>query len=326
MIKRIRESLMLKWMLFSILLATIPLIIAGFSIIRIYQKDLKKSVIGVEEAKARIVVERTEAFFEKITNNLHFLARDENFRKSGPSHTKGHLENLLYQNDYLVELTLLSESGHETVKVSKYEVVGPSNLKSQSKSEMFGKASTGKTYYGEFYLTKDIVPIMVIAVPIKEYKGEPVGVLSAKVHLRYLWNLIPQTQIGKRGSTYVVDNEGTLIAHPDTRRVLLRLNVRHLPMVDKAITGKEGNLEFEHPKGEKFLAVYKPIKELGWGVIVQVPVEEAYAPLRQVANTALKWILITLSIAIIFSLFLTRRLTHPINDYLVRWQKYQKGV
>ncbi len=312
-------------MVFSILLATIPLAIGAFSIIRIYQKDLKRSIIEIEKDKASMVVERTQAFFEKVVSNLVFLARDENFRKGSLSHTKGHLESLLYQHDYLVELTLLNEKGQETLKVSKYGVVKPSDLKSQSKSEMFGKASKGKTYYGEFYLTPDIVPTMVITVPIEEYIGEPVGVLSAKIHLRYLWNLIPQTQIGKRGSTYVVDQEGNLIAHPDTRRVLLGLNVRHLPMVHQVVAGKEGSLEFEYPRGENYLSVYKPIKELGWGVIVQVPIEEAYKPIRQVANAALKWILVALSIAIISSLFLARKLTHPIKQLSNQMGKVSQG-
>jgi len=86
---------------------------------------------------------------------------------------------------------------------------------------------------------------------------------------------MPQIQIGEKGTTYVVNGEGYVIAHPDTKRVTSRLNVRHLPMVDRAIAGEEGNLEFEDSGGEKYLAVYKPIKELGWGVIVQVPVDFA---------------------------------------------------
>jgi len=326
MFERIKKSLTLKWLIFSILLATIPLAIAGFSIIQIYQENLKKSVITIEKEKANMVVERTRYFFEKITSNLRSLSIDEQFRKGGSSHRlKNLLENFLYQNDYLVELTLLDKKGQETLKVSKYGVAKPSDLKSQSKSEMFGKASKGKTYYGEFYLTPDIVPTMVITVPIEEYKGEPVGVLSAKIHLRYLWNLLPQTQIGKRGSTYVVDQEGNLIAHPDTRRVLLGLNVRHLPMVHQVVAGKEGSLEFEYPEGGRYLVVYKPIKELGWGVIVQVPVEEAYGPLRQVANTALQWILIALTIAIIFSLLLTRKLTHPIKQLSAQMARVSQG-
>ena len=313
-------------MIFSILLATIPLTIAGLNIIQIYQKDLKKSAIGIEEMKARMVVGRTEAFFEKVNSNLLTFVNYEDFKMARSSpHIKNLLENLLYQSDTIWELTLLDERGKEKITVSKYRVIGPDDLKNQSKSEMFGVASRGKTYYGEFFLTQDIVPTMGIAVPVKEYKGEPVGVLSAKIHLRYLWNLIPQIQIGKEGSTYVVDKEGNLIAHPDTRRVLLGLNVKHFPMVDQVISGKEGNLEFEYPDGGKVLCLYKPIKKLGWGVIVQVPVKEAYGPLEQIAHTALMWILIGLVIAILLSLLLTRKLISPIKRLSKEMGEVAKG-
>jgi len=301
-------------MIFSIFLATIPLAVAGFNIIKIYQRDLKKSVIGTEEMKARMVVQRTEVFFEKITSSLLTLVNDEEFKMRGhSSHIKSYLENLLNHNDCLWELALLDEKGNERIKVSKYKVIGPRDLENQAKSEMFGVASKGKIHYGEFYLTKDIVPTMTIAVPIGEPHGKPVRVLSAKIHLRYLWNLIPQTQVGKEGYTYVVDREGNLIAHPDTRRVLLRTNVRDLPMVSEVLSGKEGHLEFQYPEAEKVLCVYKPIKDLGWGIIVQLPINEAYRPLKQVARTALMWILIGLAIAVSLSLILTRKLTRPIK-------------
>jgi hypothetical protein len=279
MIKKINKSLRLKWMVFSILLATIPLTIAGFSIIQIYQKDLKKSVLEIEEAKAKMVVEKTEAFLERVTSNLVFLAKDENFRRSGLSHTRGHLENLLYQNDYLVELALLNEKGWEMVKVSKYKTMEPSNLKDQSKSEMYRVASKGKIFYGEVHVSQDEIPLMVIGVPVEEYRGKQIGVLKAQIHLQCVWDVVSEARIGEKGFVYVIDREGTLIAHPDTRQVLLGLNVIHLPMVYQAVKGKDGSLEFEDSGGEKYLGVYKPIKELGWGVIVQVPIDEAYEPI-----------------------------------------------
>jgi len=326
MVGRIKKSLTLKWLIFSILLATIPLAIAGFSIIQIYQENLKQSVITIEKDKASMVVERTRYFFEKITSNLRSLSIREELRKGGSSHhLRNLLEDFLYQNDYLVEMTLLDKKGQETFKVSKYRVFDSSDLKNQSKTEMFSIASKGQTYFGAFYLTPDGVPTMAIAIPIEEMRGESFAVLSAKIHLRYLWNLLPQTLIGKEGSTYVVDKRGNLIAHPDTRRVLLGLNVKDRPMVKRAIDGEEGSLEFEYPEEGRYLVVYKPIKELGWGVIVQVPVEEAYGPIRQVAYTSLQWILIALTIAIIFSLLLTRKLTHPIKQLSTQMARVSRG-
>jgi PAS domain S-box-containing protein len=314
MLNRIMKSLTLKWMIFSVFLATIPLAVAGFNVIKIYQRDLKKSVIGTEELKARMVVERTEAFFERITSNLLTAVNEEEFKISGySSHIKKRLEDLLSHSDPLWELALLDERGYERIKVSKYKVIGPRDLENKAKSEMFEVASEGTIHYGEFHLTKDIVPTMTIAVPIGKGHGKQGKVLSAKIHLRYLWNLIPQIQMGQEGYIYVVDREGNLIAHPDTRRVLLRTNVRHLPMVSEVLSGREGNLEFQYPGGEKVLCVYKPIGDLGWGVIVQLPVNEAYGPPKQVVRTALMWVLVGLAIAVVLSLTLTRKLTLPIR-------------
>jgi PAS domain S-box-containing protein len=312
-------------MVFSILLATIPLAIAGFSIIRTFQENLKKSVIEIEKDKAQMVVEKTRAFFEKVKSNLVSLSKDEDFRKNNSSHVQVYFKNFLRQNDYFVELTLLNEKGMETVKVSKYKGVGPFELKDRSRTEMFRMASKGRTYYGDFYITTDIMPTMVIAVPVDEYKGKPTGVLSAKIHLQSLWNVVSETRIGEKGFAYVVDSDGTLISHPDVHRVLMKINMRHFPMVNQVVAGKEGNLEFEHPRGERFLFVFKPIKELDWGVVVQVPVEEAYHPVRIVTHTAFLWIGISISIAVIFSLLFARKLVHPIRQLSLEMTKVSQG-
>jgi len=63
MLGRIQKSLRLKWTVLSILLSTLPLVITSYSIIQIYQKDLKKSVITIEKEKANTVVGRTRSYF-----------------------------------------------------------------------------------------------------------------------------------------------------------------------------------------------------------------------------------------------------------------------
>ncbi len=313
-------------MVLSILLATLPLVIASYSIIQIYQKDVRQSVITIEKEKANTVVGRTRSYFEKVRSNLHSLSVDEHFRQGGSrGHTESLLKAFLYQNDDLSELALLDAKGRETIKVSKYKVFRPSDLRDQSKTEMFQTTSNLQTYYGDFKLIETVVPSMVIAVPVEEYRRRPTIVLSVELDLRYLWNVIHQAQIGDKGMAYVVDRAGYLIAHPDPKRVVSRINLRHLPMVDRAIAGEEGILEFEDPGGEKYLVVFKPIKELGWSVIVQVPVDEAYEPIRQVAKTVLKWVLIVLAMVLMISFLLTRKLTLPIKQLVKEMGEVAQG-
>jgi PAS domain S-box-containing protein len=325
MIRRIRGSLRLKWIAFSVLLATIPLGIAGFSLIRTYQENLRKSVIDVETEKAHLVVQKTKAFFEKVTSHLVLIAKDEHCQKGDYSYIKAELQNLLNQNDYLLGLALLNERGSEIVKVSKFKGEGASERKNQSRTDMFRTASKGRIYYGDVLITQEMIPTIVVAVPIGRDRGRLAGILAAQIHLQSVWDVVGEARVGERGFAYVVDNEGTLISHPDMHRVLMKINMRHFPMVNQVVAGKEGNLEFEHPRGEKFLFVYKPIKELDWGVIVQVPVEEAYLPIQAVTRRALIWICISLSVAMIFSLLLTRKLVHPIKQLSGEMAKVSSG-
>ncbi|HMK75634.1 MAG TPA: PAS domain S-box protein [Thermodesulfobacteriota bacterium] len=310
MVQKIRKSISLKWIICFTFLATVPLAIASFSIIEVYEKDLKKSIIEIEKGKAQIVVEATNAFFEKVLNKLLSLSSEKiPWKGSRPFISKDHFQSLFDKNEYLVGLTLLDKKGEELLEVSKYKGLGPSDLKNQSKSEMLRVVSRGQIYWGKSYFTTEGVPTIVIAVPTEEYTGGPSAVLSARIELRYLWNLLPQTSIGKEGSTYVVDREGDLVAHSDRERYYLELdNIRHLPMITQLIQGKERSVEFKREGGKKYLAVYKPIEKMGWGVVVQVPVEEAYEPIRRAAKTALKWVLVVVSGTTVLSLLLTRKL------------------
>ncbi|MBS3919256.1 MAG: PAS domain S-box protein [Deltaproteobacteria bacterium] len=308
MMRGIGKSITFKWMTFSILLATIPLVIAGINIVQVYQEDLKESVINLQKEKANRVAEKTKDFLERATSDLLLFAGDEHFLRTDSSHTKDHLNSVLSRTDYLMEWTLLNEKGFEKIKVSKFKTEKTIDPKDQSTSQMFQVASKGQIYYGNFYYTSDGKPSMVVAVPVEKYKEKSVGVLKARIYLEPLTNLLYQTKIGEKGSTYVTDQEGYLIAHPNEKNILLG------PFVDWVIAGKEGSLEFENTRGQKYLVVYKPIHELKWGVIVQIPVEEAYKPLREIAHTAIKWIIIAFVLAFAFSLFLTRRLTSPIKQ------------
>jgi len=78
-----------------------------------------------------------------------------------------------------------------------YKWLSSSELKNQARTEMFRVASKGRTYYGDFDITKNVIPTMVIAVPVERGRGKPNGVLVAQIHLRSIW-VVDETMESRR--------------------------------------------------------------------------------------------------------------------------------
>src|SRR6185369_17915909 len=71
--------------------------------------------------------------------------------------------------------------------------------------------------------------------------------------------------------------------------------------------------EAENIEGRKVLTAYAPVAPLGWLVFVELPAEEAYAPLYAALQRLAFVLLAALTIAILAGMFLARRMVGPIQ-------------
>ena len=97
MMKGIGRSITFKWMVWSVLLATLPITIAGINIFKVYQKDSKESITQIQKEKASLVVERMSGFIREKTNILIVIARDDSLRDPNVSRLDSHLKNFLFK-------------------------------------------------------------------------------------------------------------------------------------------------------------------------------------------------------------------------------------
>src|SRR5262249_49885335 len=129
-------------------------------------------------------------------------------------------------------------------------------------------------------------------------------------------------KIGRGGYAYVVDSTGKLIAYPDISLVLRDTDFSKLPQVAAALaaprapSARSANPAVAIAKdlnGRPVLAAYTPIAWLHWLVFVEVPLEEAFAPLIGLAVRSGLLLLFALLTAALVAIFLARRLTGPIR-------------
>jgi methyl-accepting chemotaxis protein len=186
----------------------------------------------------------------------------------------------------------------------------------------FTEAAAHRVYYGPVYFRRESEPYMTLSLA---GTGRDAGVSVAEVNLKLIWDVVSQIKVGEHGQAYVIDAEGRLIAHPDISLVLRNTDMTRLPQVAAARAGIAGGAAAgpdsgteqvqaaNDLRGHEVLTAYARVAPLGWLLFVELPVEEAYAPLWAAIERSGALLLAGLALAFFSGLFLARRMVVPIQ-------------
>lgn len=143
-----------------------------------------------------------------------------------------------------------------------------------------------------------------IAVPIYR-EGQIVGVMGGSVKTEKLAELVGKVKLGETGYAYVLDKEGTAVAHPDPT-VIMNMNMFELGEVmaavgEKMVAGQTATDRYVFRDVDTY-ASYAPIPLTGWPVAVTVPVVEVSQPLSALlnANVIVILVIIILVFGVVF--------------------------
>ncbi len=145
------------------------------------------------------------------------------------------------------------------------------------------------------------------------------GVSVAEVNLKFIWDVVSQIKVGKHGQAFVVDSRSRLIAHPDISLVLRNTDLSRLDYVKKAREAdpaaivREGVEIVNDVQGREVLTAHAPIMPLRWLMFVELPIDEAYAPLYDSIKRSSYLLFGGLALAFLAGLFLARKMIVPIQ-------------
>jgi signal transduction histidine kinase/CheY-like chemotaxis protein len=216
----------------------------------------------------------------------------------------------------VTEVAQLDGAGREQGRVSRLVKDALGRQTDFSKDEFFVKALANKIYYGPVHFVGESEPYMTLAMAGVRRDW---GISVAEVNLKYIWDVVSQIRVGVQGRAYVVDPEGRLIAHPEISMVLRNTDVSRLAQVkaaraeSAAVAPPEQPLVTEDIEGRRVLSVHARVDPLDWLVFVELPVEEAYAPLYQSLQRSGAFVVLALVLATFAGLFLARRMIIPIR-------------
>ena len=308
-----RWRLFPKYALLIIALVTVMLLASGAVGIYFSYRENQDHLVALQDEKAQGAATRIEQYVQGIAHQISWTALPRIDSGAGDATEARRIDyiKLGRQVQAITEVAWIDPAGREQLRWSRLamDVVGGGT--DFAKDPGFAQASAGKTWFGPVSFRKGTEPYMTIARPA----GSGGGVTTADVNLKFVWDVVSQIRIGDKGLAYVIDADGTLIAHPDISLVLKKTDLKALPQVaalaarpDEAATVVARNL-----KGEAVLTAFARIPTLGWTVFVESPRAEAFAPLYATLQRMAMVLVVALLVSMAASFFLARALVRPLR-------------
>ena len=177
-----------------------------------------------------------------------------------------------------------------------------------------GKESIGRPVMGK--TTR--VPVVVMAVPIRDSHHRIIGVLTGAINLALpsFIDRITRNHYGKTGGYMLVSPQHRLIVTAtDKSRVMEVMPKPGLyPAIDRFMQGYEGSAVTDNPRGQEVLASAKRIPAADWYALAALPTDEAFAPLQSMRKRMLLAATVLTLLAAALTWWMLRRQLSPLLD------------
>jgi len=277
--------------------------------------DNRDAVALVERAYAKTAAERITSFIHDKEALITSTSRAVGSATTDERRME-FLRLLLTLTPEITEVVYIDSSGREKLRVPRLDLEGGRGI-DLSREPKFLVPRSGNTYRSPVYFENESVPHMTIAV-VAERATDP-GVVAAEVNLKFVGDVVSTIAVGSLGRAYVVDGQGQLIAHPDISLVLRRTDLAELlPQVAEALAAPEvatggRAMTARYVDGHDVFTAFEPIPTVGWFVLVEQPLSEAFSPIYDSIVRSVGLLILGLLAAVAASLLLARGMTRPIQ-------------
>ena len=157
--------------------------------------------------------------------------------------------------------------------------------------------------------------------------GKVLGLAGLGYSMKSMSELIRNFHFGEHGQVYLVDQQGDIKIHPDTRlNEQEKLSAYIGTEASGQLLGKAGSQGVRFSRdGEDYIAVAKPVDSLGWVLISEAPLSEIYGPAKQVLLMISAISLAVVGAFLLLMVWLARGLVRPIKGVTVALRDIGNG-
>ncbi|MCX7781961.1 MAG: methyl-accepting chemotaxis protein, partial [Negativicutes bacterium] len=313
--KGLKFQLIALFLLFTIIPALLSGIVSNYLNMVYY----KESTVHSNLTAARQTGNEIKRLLDSSQGLIEALAGSPAAKALDAAAVKELILSAQQANPHLELIFVMDATGMQFARTS-------GTLANRADRQYFKEAMKGATFFTDTYISSFTnAPTVTIAVPIKNNSGTVVGVFAADISLKAVWEIADRMHFGKTGYMDIVDNKGTVIAHPDKQRVLKKESFAELPYVKNVLNGQAGFVDAVSTRGDETLTVYAPVDKYKWGVIVHEPTAEVLAAVTQSIISLGLLILVSVLAAAAAAFYVARSIAGPLQALVGATDKVAQG-
>lgn len=178
-------------------------------------------------------------------------------------------------------------------------------------------AFEGKSSMSEIIISRATnEPVMMLSSPIKQ-GAEVVGVLIARIDGFYLSDITDEIAFGETGYAFMLNAEGTFLAHVNRELVEEQVNYTteggvNADIVNRLISEESGVFDYDYEGIKRFVAFDK--LDNGWTLVVGAYEEEFTSKISGLKTVITIFVIITLLIGSTVAYFFANSISRPIQE------------
>lgn len=265
-----------RWRLYLVLglVMTFPIALFTYSVGRVLRNQAKMQAVAESNQIARISANLVEQHFRQSTAFLEAFAARSAFREAWEKRNGKEIRAQLAQaQSFRPDFMFFSVFDLDgTMRAIYPPDPEPINRNFAVRDWYRGVTHEWKPYVSEVYQTV-VSPrqlVVGLAVPIKDERGRPVGILMAPYALNRISRSLVETKLEGAWLISLVDQNGHLSAHASIDPHLPAVDLSGFEPVRQLRSGHAGYGMFMRG-GQSLFVRYQPLQSYGWGILVEQP-------------------------------------------------------
>ncbi len=309
-----KNSLVTQLRYSFIVLVLLSLLPTGGVLIYFGFQTQRQQLQSVQQERSQAAAREIDAYLSDVKRKLEYLGRMQGFTGLSADTQRILLEGLLRTNGAYETIAILDRTGQFILTVSAH---GPVTLDHLAGSTLFSRAfKLGEEFIGPVEVDPaGGIPVLNMAVPIRNRQDKVDGVLMARINLNFLQYIVSEIDVGETGYAYIIDNRNFLIAQKRDSLETFKLTDISTDVFIKNLTlgTPEPFATYRGLRGDDVLGAFAPVRSVFWNVVVELPKTEAYGPIRKMMLVMGLSLILATGVAVGFGILFSRQIVVPLQ-------------